>query len=1483
MGCTRIDEDLLGVLDGTAPDVLVAHVATCDTCRDARHDAGRIGRTVAQAGADYEAPPELARRIEARLGQAAGRESHARLRTAKGPDVVVTPPAARAGRKLRWKPLLLGLAAVVGISTGIGVGIKAADWQKSPRAAAARAWHGKVGKVTRSGADKTGGLTATLLNGKQTPLAEGQEIKAGWHVVTDPRTRARIELDDGTQIVLDRATDLEIGQAPRTASLKDGAIVADVAHLDGAPTAKFVVPQGIVNVLGTKLTVTASEDHASVEVLRGVVEVTDASGTPVQVNAGQEAQLVRGARIDVAPANDLAQRVAFEGELGVGLGHNEDTDGSVSGLGELRAKKPGSTTEKDHAVRLTSHSAKIRVVGNVARTELDEVFTNDTDDVLEGIYRFPLPPGAQIERLALEVDGKLLDGEFIDKAKAAAIWRGAIQNAAPKTPRPREEIIWVPGPWHDPALLEWQRGGRFELKIFPIPKRGARRVVIAYTETIAPVAGVRRYTYPLPQSTASDMKIDTFAVDVQVTGADPKTGVKVRGYELTRSQGGGDGKPQTERFAQTMTGFTPSGDLTLEYGLADRATDASAYGFADTTVKTPEDGYVAIALRPKLPKWADTRPRDQVIVVDAGRAMFGERFKRARQLAVQVVQEMDRRDKVTVLACDVTCRAMPGGFKAPGSGAAHDADAFLAGVIPDGASDVVGAVRAAASTTGHEQARDLRVVVVSAGIASAGYHRMGAIAPEVSDALPDGRAEVVTVPVGADADVRLLEEVARGGGGVLVPYQPGERLETAALDVLNATYGTTLRDVTLDLPPGLHDAAPTVFAPIRAGEERIILARVTGDHVQGDATLKGKVGGEPFEAKYPLDVRVVGDAGNAFVPRLYAAARIADRERDGGESARAELVTLSRRHAVPSRFTSLLVLESEAMFQAFGIDRAQRAQTWTGDLAASGTDVATLAPATPSDESQAAANGYGAGGGGSGQGFGSAGTKGGDLSGGSLADALRSSAGAPLPQAAPPPPPAKAATKPSNQPNDPLAADDEPRERDKKELRRDPAPAATSTAAPNSRWRRPVGRIGGGQFMKRVWFRKAQIFADGAPAVASDKLAAARTALQAAPDERGRHRELARLLAVSGQLDELGELLGKWSTRDPLDADAIAARADLTARQGDREGALRILGGALAAPALSTNDAGLLAATIAGAHERAGKPEACVFRVAAAELRPADPESVARAVLCERARGRGVAADRWLAGMKDDAARVAVAAAAAKVDASSTKADVAVNGDFVVTATWDSGADVDLDVSILDPNGTRAAWASRAKGVRVEGATSKSRESLALSSGATGPFVVELVRASGSTAAVSGSLAVRALGLTQTVPFTFPSGQSRLQLARVDVRMESNLVPVDDVGQDATVTGAPPFDRSTAARLLSGAASSARSCVDENGPTGSGRALVTFSPTGSVTRVSIDAPFAGTPVGNCVSNRFRSIRMAPFSGGEVTVGKTFVIDGFPSQ
>jgi len=408
--------------------------------------------------------------------------------------------------------------------------------------------------------------------------------------------------------------------------------------------------------------------------------------------------------------------------------------------------------------------------------------------------------------------------------------------------------------------------------------------------------------------------------------------------------------------------------------------------------------------------------------------------------------------------------------------------------------------------------------------------------------------------------------------------------------------------------------------------------------------------------------------------------------------------------------------------------------------------------------------------------------------------------------------------------------------------------------------------------MRKVFVRRAAISSDPTPAVPADKIAAARNAVQAAPDERGKHKELAKLLALGGQLDELGETLEKWSTRDPLDADVIVGRADLAARRGDREGSLRILGGALAASAMGRDEAFVLATTIARSYERLGRSEACAFNVTAAEIRPTDTDAMARAVACERRLGRGKSADRWLDTMKEPQ-RLAVSNAAAKVDPAKTEA---TNGDVVVSATWDGGAD--LDVVLLDPAGRRAGVATRMKGARVEGAMSRDHETLALATNESGSFVVEMVRAgtgeSGRDVPVTGKLSIRAFGQSQTVPFTLTG--ARIQVGRVDTHWETQLVPVDDGFQQQDTR---LFDRGAAAGAL------ARVGVSQcaaSGQVGTGHVSVTFSPSGRVSEAVVDdAVFSGTPAGRCVISAFFNASVPPFNGSPVRVGKSFTIGSPP--
>jgi len=84
-----------------------------------------------------------------------------------------------------------------------------------------------------------------------------------------------------------------------------------------------------------------------------------------------------------------------------------------------------------------------------------------------------------------------------------------------------------------------------------------------------------------------------------------------------------------------------------------------------------------------------------------------------------------------------------------------------------------------------------------------------------------------------------------------------------------------------------------------------------------------------------------------------------------------------------------------------------------------------------------------------------------------------------------------------------------------------------------------------------------------------------------------------------------------------------------------------------------------------------------------------------------------------------------------------------------------------------------------------------------------------------------------------------------------------------------------PLNRGAAVSALAAAAGRAKACKSAEGPSGGGRAMVTFSPEGPVSNVSLPAPFAGTAVGSCVATAFRSARVPAFTGSAVTLPGSF--------
>ncbi len=1354
--CEAFLDDLAAVLDGDEAILArhVDHLADCDDCRDARHEAQRGVAAVRASGDDFALPPGFEEKMMDALPAA---DPPVVAEPVVQPAPVAAEPIRAARRRMAIPRGWLAGGALAAAATAVAIVVVSGDDGRAPadaQVAAGAAWSGSLAAIDRAASDGASGVELAASGGAAfAPISAGAAIAPGSAVRTDEQTRAELRLADGTSVHLDHATEIRLGSHGRQLRLARGNLVADVAHLESGGNARFDTPGGQVEVLGTRFALSATDKHTSVRVVRGLVRLSAGSRT-VDVQAGEEGTVDAGGAPEVAAGGDLVGAIGWS-EL---LAQDQPADEVPAGIGELRAFKPGEKRDRDWRLSLASHKVTVRIVGNVARTEIEETFHNDSAVRLEGVYKFPLPSDARIERLALDVDGKMEEGAFVARERASKIWRGVIQKATPRPQIATDDIIWVPGPWRDPALLEWQRGGRFELRIFPIPARGSRTVQLAYTQVLAPQGAARRYVYPLPHRGDKEPAAKQFDLDVRLAGADPAIEPRVQNYGLEESRDG-----DAYRYGLRAADFRPRGDLVIEYTQPDRGAELRAWSYAGQAAAAPtlaaskrggadpdvvaaqkaiaadQRGTALIALRPLLPRWTESRRRDYVILLDSSQSMVGERFTRARRLAAALVGEMDRRDRFAVVACDLDCRSFAdGSAQPPSTAAAKRLVAWLDEIQPAGASDLVAGLDRAAhlldrdrsGARGGDDDRDLWVLYIGDGMSSVGYRRLADLRAESARIAASARVSISAVGIGGDADASALAVLARAGGGHYLPYVPGQRAELAALSVLETTFGISLRNPVVELPAGLDEVSPAELPTLRAGQELLVAARLSGP-VKGDVILRGTVGGKKYENRFPLALEPKNARGNAFVPRMWAALTIERLELDGRGEDEARIIALSQAYAVLSRYTSLLVLESPAMFRAFGVDRSRPAVEWTGDEDADSVESAGAIDFTAGGKNKGSVAAH----------FGS---------GGGAAN------GTAMPMPASKPALAKAADS-----GEDMAFEST---RDRREARKVDEKSAKKPAK-----EMPPPRPDGRRWipMRREFFRVGSVARfDGVHPNILDAVSRAETSLRLEPNSREHHRALVQALAYAGDLERAHAVAAQWLERDRLDAEALGYMADVLARTGRREDSIRTLSGAVD---LQPDDRALHE-RLAAAFERVGAAErACAHRISLAAIAPADSTLAGRAVRCLRATGRPDAADRLLSAADPDARQKI------ELAASEPPALERATGDLVLSARWSGPSD--LDISLISPDGKRLSWLGGRRGLTADGSGRPGSETLALRRIPAGNYLVEIARTDpADRTPLSGTVHVRVLGVDRDLRFDLASDHTTV--GRIAVSRRSRLVPL---------------------------------------------------------------------------------------------------------
>ena len=140
-------------------------------------------------------------------------------------------------------------------------------------------------------------------------------------------------------------------------------------------------------------------------------------------------------------------------------------------------------------------SIDILVIGQTAVTTMEMTFYNPNTRVMEGEFQFPLADGQQVSRFALDINGKMREGVVVDKALGRKAFEDIVRRGI------------------DPGLLEKTEGNNFKARVYPMPAKGTRRMLIAFEQELHERDGQDYYFLPITANTTlKNFKVRTEVV-----------------------------------------------------------------------------------------------------------------------------------------------------------------------------------------------------------------------------------------------------------------------------------------------------------------------------------------------------------------------------------------------------------------------------------------------------------------------------------------------------------------------------------------------------------------------------------------------------------------------------------------------------------------------------------------------------------------------------------------------------------------------------------------------------------------------------------------------------------------------------------------------------------------------------------------------------------------------------------------------------------
>ncbi len=525
-----------------------------------------------------------------------------------------------------------------------------------------------------------------------------------------------------------------------------------------------------------------------------------------------------------------------------------DEKAELRGVGTMEVKESAQS-----ALELRKLSVSVTIEGGMAVTEVEHIFYNADDEMREGTFRFPAPDDVLVTGLAMEIGGRLMEGEFVERTKARNVYEKIVDEM------------------QDPALLEWQQGGWFKLRVFPIEAKREKRVVLRYAAPLTPA--IEGYEYRYLATPPEQNPVGHFSLRL-------------------------DGKLVVE-----STDMRSTRDVVLAFPESSVPKSVSE--------SRGEFSYRAITLRLKLSAASSpaSKSREVVVALDSSRSALENRDLSLELLSL-VLDELGPEDRFAVFSHDIEARELTSKMVSATKDNVREAIVFARSLEFDGASDLSATLEHAQrlATTGS----NAHIVYIGDGTPTWGktHHKdlLAALHRKT-------RTPVYAALLGRGASTQLWNTLTgRSGGKVFRPHTRTQARK-AAFFIARASSVPKVENFIAQEVEGLR-VFPNEPQTLFAGDAMTLVVRAPRGKMPSQLSIGGKQGPKVFSQNVVL---ATSTEHSALVAQRWASREIYRlQESDGSKE---DIVALSRDFGVLSKHTSLLVLESEEAYREHQIER----------------------------------------------------------------------------------------------------------------------------------------------------------------------------------------------------------------------------------------------------------------------------------------------------------------------------------------------------------------------------------------------------------------------------------------------------------------------------------------------------------------------------------------------------------------------------------